>query len=102
MLSRLSRSLSFRLLAIFVILGGLFVLGTINAIQRFYNSDQIRGLISGHLSLHVQYVRDDIGVPPRIEIFLSSSAVKYPTHSPSGEKNGWRASSVASTASKWV
>ena len=48
MLSRLSRSLSFRLLAIFVILGGLFVLGTINAIQRFYNSDQIRGLISGH------------------------------------------------------
>ena len=67
MISRLSRSLSFRLLAIFLILGGLFVLGTIDAIQRFYNSDQIRGLISGHLSLHVQYVRDDIGVPPRIE-----------------------------------
>lgn len=67
MISRLSRSLSFRLLAIFAILGGLFVLGTINAIQRFYNSDQIRGLISGHLSLHVQYVRDDIGVPPRID-----------------------------------
>ena len=67
MFSRLSRSLSFRLLAVFVILGGLFVLGTLNAIQRFYNSDQIRGLISGHLSLHVQYVREDIGVPPRIE-----------------------------------
>ena len=67
MFSRFSRSLSFRLLAIFVILGGLFVLGTIGAIQRFYNSDQIRGLISGHLSLHVQYVREDIGVPPRIE-----------------------------------
>lgn len=67
MFSRLSRSLSFRLLAIFAVLGGLFVLGTINAIQRFYNSDQIRGLISGHLSLHVQYVREDIGVPPRID-----------------------------------
>ena len=67
MFSRFSRSLSFRLLAIFVILGGLFVLGTLDAIQRFYNSDQIRGLISGHLSLHVQYVREDIGVPPRIE-----------------------------------
>ena len=67
MFSRLSRSLSFRLLAIFLVLGWLFVLGTLNAIQRFYNSDQIRGLISGHLSLHVQYVRDDIGVPPRIE-----------------------------------
>lgn len=67
MLNRLSRSLSFRLLAIFLVLGGLFVLGTINAIQRFYNSDEIRGLISGHLSLHVSYVREDIGVPPRID-----------------------------------
>ena len=67
MINRLSRSLSFRLLVIFVVLGGLFVLGTIEAVQRFYNSDQIRGLISGHLSLHVNYVREDIGVPPRIE-----------------------------------
>jgi signal transduction histidine kinase len=67
MFNRLSRSLSFRLLVIFVVLGGLFVLGTMKAIQRFYNSDEIRGLISGHLSLHVNYVREDIGVPPRID-----------------------------------
>jgi signal transduction histidine kinase len=67
MLSRLSRSLSFRLLAIFLVMGGLFVFGTFKAIQRFYNSDEIRGLISGHLSLHVNYVREDIGVPPRID-----------------------------------
>jgi signal transduction histidine kinase len=65
--NRLSRSLSFRLLVIFLVLGGLFVLGTMKAIQRFYNSDEIRGLISGHLSLHVNYVREDIGVPPRID-----------------------------------
>lgn len=71
MLNRLSRSLSFRLLAIFLLLGGLFVFGTIEAIQRFYNSDQIRGLISGHLSLHVNYVREDIGVPPRIDRAIS-------------------------------
>jgi signal transduction histidine kinase len=67
MLSRLSRSLSFRLLAIFLLLGALFVFGTFKAIQRFYNSDEIRGLISGHLSLHVHYVREDIGTPPRID-----------------------------------
>ncbi len=67
MIKRLSRSLSFRLLLIFVVLAGLFVFGTFKAIQRFYNSDQIRGLISGHLSLHVNYVREDIGVPPRID-----------------------------------
>ncbi len=67
MFNRLSHSLSFRLLLIFIVLGSLFVFGTFKAIQRFYNSDQIRGLISGHLSLHVSYVRDDIGVPPRID-----------------------------------
>lgn len=71
MFRRLSRSLSFRLLLIFVLLAGLFVFGTFKAIQRFYNSDQIRGLISGHLSLHVSYVRDDIGVPPRIDRALA-------------------------------
>lgn len=67
MLKRLSRSLSFRLLVIFLVLGSAFVFGTFKAIQRFYNSDQIRGLISGHLSLHVSYVREDIGVPPNID-----------------------------------
>lgn len=66
MIKRLSRSLSFRLLLIFLLLGGSFVFGTYKAIQRFYNSDQVRGLVSGHLSLHVGYVREDIGVPPDI------------------------------------
>lgn len=67
MLSRLSGSLSFRLLGIFLLLGGLFVFGTFKAIQVVYNSEDIRGLISGHLSLHVNYVREDIGIPPRID-----------------------------------
>ena len=71
MLRRLSRSLSFRLFVIFVVLGSTFVFGTFKAIQRFYNSDQIRGLISGHLSLHVSYVRADIGVPPSIDRALA-------------------------------
>lgn len=67
MLRRLSRSLSFRLLAIFVVLALLFVYGTLVALRWVYNSDEIRGLISGHLSLHVHYVKEDIGSPPRIE-----------------------------------
>ena len=67
MIRWLARSLSFRLLVIFLLLGGLFVYGTFVAIRWFYNSDDIRGLISGHLSLHVQYVREDIGSPPRID-----------------------------------
>ncbi len=71
MLRRLSRSLSFRLLVIFLVLGSAFIFGTFKAVQRFYNSDQIRGLISGHLSLHVSYVREDIGVPPSIDKALA-------------------------------
>ena len=67
MLNYFRRSLSIRLIAIFLVLGGLFVFGTMKAIQHFYNSDDIRGLISGHLSLHVQYVREDIGTPPSID-----------------------------------
>lgn len=67
MLKRLSRSLSFRLLAIFVVLALLFVYGTLTALRWVYNSDEIRGLISGHLSLHVSYVKEDIGSPPRID-----------------------------------
>jgi len=64
---RYVQSLSFRLLAIFLLLGGLFVFGTFKAIQIVYNSDDIRGLVSGHLSLHVSYVLEDIGSPPRVD-----------------------------------
>ncbi len=71
MLRYLARSLSFRLLAIFLVLGGLFVLGALKTIQWVYNSDDIRGLISGHLSLHVHYVREDLGTPPRIDRALA-------------------------------
>ena len=71
MLRRLSRSLSFRLLAIFLVLALLFVYGTFAALRWVYNSDEIRGLISGHLSLHVHYVKEDIGLPPRIDRALA-------------------------------
>lgn len=70
-LSRLARSLSFRLLIIFLVLGGLFVWGSLAALRWVYNSDDIRGLISGHLSLHVSYVLEDIGSPPRVERALA-------------------------------
>lgn len=71
MISGFSRSLSLRLLAVFLILGGMFVFGTFKAIQVVYNSENIRGLVSGHLSLHVNYVLDDIGTPPRIDRALA-------------------------------
>lgn len=71
MIRRLSRSLSFRLLGIFLVLAALFVYGTFAALRWVYNSDEIRGLISGHLSLHVHYVKEDIGLPPRVDRALA-------------------------------
>ncbi len=65
-MTRLFRSLSVRLLLIFVLMAGLFVYGAYQALIWVYNSDDIRGLISGHLSLHVYYVKQDIGTPPDV------------------------------------
>ena len=67
MIKRLTRSLSFRLLAIFLVLATAFVYFATIGIRWVYSEDDLRELISGHLSLHVNYVRKDIGDPPRIE-----------------------------------
>lgn len=67
MLKRLSRSLSFRLLVIFLTLAASFVYFAIAALQWVYSTDELRDLVSSHLSLHIEYVLDDIGDPPRIE-----------------------------------
>jgi len=67
MLEGLTRSLSFRLLVVFLALAVLFVYGATVAIRWIYSSDDLRELISGHLALHVEYVRRDIGDPPRID-----------------------------------
>jgi len=67
MIERLTRSLSFRLLAIFLVLATVFVYFATVGIRWVYSKDDLRELISGHLSLHVNYVRQDIGDPPRID-----------------------------------
>jgi signal transduction histidine kinase len=64
--SRLRRSLSLRLLGIFLVLGATFTYGTVLAIRWVYETDQMRELVSGHLALHLEYVRRDIGDPPQI------------------------------------
>ena len=94
MFRRLRRSLSFRLLLIFLVLALMFVYGTFAALRWLYNSDEIRGLISGHLSLHVQYVKDDIGSPPDIDRALAITErvpvdirIKGPTVSWASDEN---------------
>lgn len=65
------RSLSLRLLAIFVILAGIFIYAATVGLRWVYQEDELRELISGHLALHLDYVRRDIGSPPRIDRALA-------------------------------
>lgn len=71
MIGRLRRSLSFRLLAIFLVMGLLFAYGAVLGIRWVYLTDDLRELVSAHLSLHVSYVRRDIGNPPSVDNALA-------------------------------
>ena len=71
MIRLFSYSLSLRLLAIFLALAALFAWGVVAGIRWAYSADDLRSLISGHLSLHVDYVRQDIGSPPRLDRALA-------------------------------
>jgi signal transduction histidine kinase len=71
MMRRFWHSLSLRLLAIFLLLAALFAWGVIAGIRWAYAEDDLRSVISGHLSLHIDYVRQDIGTPPRLERALA-------------------------------
>jgi signal transduction histidine kinase len=67
MIRLFSYSLSLRLLAIFLLLAVLFAWGVVAGIRWAYSADDLRTVISGHLSLHIDYVRKDIGSPPRLD-----------------------------------
>ncbi len=71
MLDTLRRSLSLRLILIFLTLGALFAYGSVTGIRWVYATDQFRELVAGHLSLHVDYVLRDIGEPPRVDRALA-------------------------------
>jgi len=67
MIHALRYSLSLRLVAIFLLLAALFAWGVVSGIRWAYREDDLRALISGHLSLHIDYVKQDLGTPPRPE-----------------------------------
>lgn len=67
MIRLFSYSLSVRLLAIFLLLGALFAWSAVLGMRWIYSADDLRTLISSHLELHIDYVRRDIGNPPRID-----------------------------------
>lgn len=71
MIRQFWHSLSLRLLAIFLLLAALFAWGVVSGIRWAYSEDDLRTVISGHLSLHIDYVRQDIGSPPRLDRALA-------------------------------
>lgn len=71
MIRLFSYSLSLRLLTIFLVLGAVCAWGAAVGIRWAYGAGDLRSLISGHLALHVDYVRKDIGAPPRIDRALA-------------------------------
>ncbi len=71
MIRLFTHSLSLRLLAIFLLLAALFAWGVVAGIRWAYSADDLRAVISGHLSLHIDYVRQDIGSPPRLDRALA-------------------------------
>lgn len=71
MTKRLTESLSLKLVAIFASVALAFVLVARLGVQWIYDTDYLRALISGHLQLHLHYVREDIGSPPSVERALA-------------------------------
>jgi hypothetical protein len=67
MFTRIGHSLSLRLLGIFLLSGAVFAYASIFGLRWVYETDELRELVNGHLSLHIEYVKQDIGNPPKIE-----------------------------------
>ena len=61
---RISRSLSARLLAIFVLTAVMFALVSHWTVQLVLDSDNMRRLMGSHVSLYAEYLLADIGQPP--------------------------------------
>ena len=51
-------------------MAGVFVYGALSSVRWIYEADDLRELVSQHLALHLDYVRNDIGNPPQVEAAL--------------------------------
>lgn len=67
MIRRITRSLSARLLAIFLITSMVYAFASRFAIELVLDRDYLREMIGAHISLHTDYFISDLGMPPDIE-----------------------------------
>ena len=64
LLRQLYRSLSARLIVIFFVTGLIYIVAADYAVRLVINNDALRQLVGSHITLHVEYVLEDIGYPP--------------------------------------
>ena len=67
MIARLTRSLSARLLVIFLGTSLVYAFASRAAVDLVLDRDYLREIIGAHLALHTNYVLRDLGYPPNVE-----------------------------------
>ena len=67
MIARFTRSLSARLLAIFLLTSLVFAFAGRAAVDFVLDRDYLREIIGAHMALHTNYMLKDLGYPPNIE-----------------------------------
>lgn len=67
MIARITRSLSARLLGIFLLTSLVFAFAGRAAVDFVLDRDYLREIIGAHMALHTNYMLRDLGYPPRIE-----------------------------------
>lgn len=67
MIGRITRSLSARLLAIFVVTAFVYGIASRYMVDLVWGTGYLSEVVGAHMTLHVDYVLNDIGLPPSIE-----------------------------------
>jgi len=67
MIREIAHSLSARLLGIFLLTSILYVIGSRFTLDLVWSTGYLSEVVGGHMALHINYVLDDVGMPPRIE-----------------------------------
>jgi signal transduction histidine kinase len=67
MIKRITRSLSARLLAIFLITSAVYAIASRHVVDLVWETGYLSEVLGAHMALHINYVLVDMGSPPRIE-----------------------------------
>lgn len=67
MIQKITRSLSARLLAIFIATSLIYFMASRYAVEFVLDRDYLREVVGAHIALHTNYVLTDLGSPPEIE-----------------------------------